>query len=724
MATSIYELKLAQEKLEALQFLLTQVDELEMAINNFNSSGVKEFGTDIKNAKEQIIATKDEIKLTKSEFDTALQKFNQDLTSANAKVAELGNISTELKNNGIKTLLDEMKQLIRTKSDGIINDDEISSVCVYSSSKITQLVKQVKDEISLTIQQIVSESQEASLNIALDTKLDKNANAVSASKLETPRSISGIEFDGTKDITLKKENIGLNEVDNTSDLDKPISKAMQEELDKKVNLKNSYQKNDIDELLDSKIDKPKTYKKIRLLPKFFTNCKYAYQEMHYDRKTNELIKYGDIFVKGVETLTTLSPFLSTINSDWIKLSIPTNDEIIDFCTTQSPSANNFFVILPKDKNYFFTYGYNAQGNLGIGSVVAAVPTLQQVFTDAKIKSIYCFQGEATAYLSQMFVLLENGKILATGANTYGQLGIGTLINATTLTYVNIPDNEKVIDIKNSGQCFYAICKKENGKKRVYGWGANNQGSLKQSTNIHTPFVLCDDIDDFDVNNCQHTKLFIDTAWHITDGICYAIGACARLTNTADITIKRDFLPVVDNENNIINGVKKALLSNYISFVLCENGDLFVSNISVAKTLIGLDGGSSPQNNGLSLYAKNIDDFIILNLNSLTNFNIIIKTKDKRYYQATTLHRDTTLFSTKCSLENLVSTEIKMPYIGDFEFCSYALAVDIIDTTITYFFTDGKEIYTSGTNININSQIVTALQNFYSPTKITLARTEI
>ncbi|MBE3022161.1 replication initiator protein A [Campylobacter sp. 7477a] len=68
--------------------------------------------------------------------------------------------------------------------------------------------------------------------------------------------------------------------------------------------------------------------------------------------------------------------------------------------------------------------------------------------------------------------------------------------------VNIPDNEKVIDIKNSGQCFYAICEKENGKKRVYGWGANNQGSLKQSTDIHTPFVLCDDIDDFDVNNCQ------------------------------------------------------------------------------------------------------------------------------------------------------------------------------------------------------------------------------
>lgn len=45
------------------------------------------------------------------------------------------------------------------------------------------------------------------LQTNLNAKLDKTANAVSASKLETPRNINGIAFDGTEDIIINSDDV-------------------------------------------------------------------------------------------------------------------------------------------------------------------------------------------------------------------------------------------------------------------------------------------------------------------------------------------------------------------------------------------------------------------------------------------------------------------------------------------------------------------------------------
>lgn len=45
------------------------------------------------------------------------------------------------------------------------------------------------------------------LQTNLDKKLDKTANAVSATKLETSRNINGVAFDGTKDITINSDSV-------------------------------------------------------------------------------------------------------------------------------------------------------------------------------------------------------------------------------------------------------------------------------------------------------------------------------------------------------------------------------------------------------------------------------------------------------------------------------------------------------------------------------------
>ena len=52
-----------------------------------------------------------------------------------------------------------------------------------------------------------------------------------AGKLKTPVNIAGVAFDGSADIEITKANVGLGNVDNTSDLDKPISTATQGALD-------------------------------------------------------------------------------------------------------------------------------------------------------------------------------------------------------------------------------------------------------------------------------------------------------------------------------------------------------------------------------------------------------------------------------------------------------------------------------------------------------------
>ena len=60
--------------------------------------------------------------------------------------------------------------------------------------------------------------------------LDTSGNAGTATKLETTRTINGVPFDGTTDIALAPSNIGLGNVNNTSDMDKPISTATQNAL--------------------------------------------------------------------------------------------------------------------------------------------------------------------------------------------------------------------------------------------------------------------------------------------------------------------------------------------------------------------------------------------------------------------------------------------------------------------------------------------------------------
>ena len=85
----------------------------------------------------------------------------------------------------------------------ILNSDETS---LDTIQEIVDFIKINRDTLNaLTISSI------AGLQNALNNKLDKNQNAISATKLETARTIGGVSFDGTANINLPGVNTAGNQ---------------------------------------------------------------------------------------------------------------------------------------------------------------------------------------------------------------------------------------------------------------------------------------------------------------------------------------------------------------------------------------------------------------------------------------------------------------------------------------------------------------------------------
>lgn len=71
-------------------------------------------------------------------------------------------------------------------------------------------------------------------SIADDSISEAKLDAATRTKLNTPAGVSSVNT-RTGDVTLTKTDVGLENVDNTSDMDKPIATAVQTALDQKAN---------------------------------------------------------------------------------------------------------------------------------------------------------------------------------------------------------------------------------------------------------------------------------------------------------------------------------------------------------------------------------------------------------------------------------------------------------------------------------------------------------
>ena len=119
--TNLYELKMGAEKLEALNFLLQSIKELEDAVKDVNLNKMTEI---------------------KSDIDKKYLKFNDLLAT-------------------LETL---KKEIAKLSKDGLIDDTFVSSIQTFSSAKITNDFRKLADSYS-----------RAEVNDALGAKLDKSA---------------------------------------------------------------------------------------------------------------------------------------------------------------------------------------------------------------------------------------------------------------------------------------------------------------------------------------------------------------------------------------------------------------------------------------------------------------------------------------------------------------------------------------------------------------------
>ena len=84
-----------------------------------------------------------------------------------------------------------------------------------------------------------------------------------------------------------------------------------------------------------------------------------------------------------------------------------------------------------------------------------------------------FQGGSGATNGQTVALLSNGSTWAWGANSKGQVGNGTKVNATSPVPVKVPTGVIFDKVNSGGYSSYAI----DSSGQLWAWGGNQNGQL-------------------------------------------------------------------------------------------------------------------------------------------------------------------------------------------------------------------------------------------------------
>ena len=137
-------------------------------------------------------------------------------------------------------------------------------------------------------------------------------------------------------------------------------------------------------------------------------------------------------------------------------------------------GQNHFVALKADGSVW-TWGYNRQGQLGLGNTANSLEP-----ADTNQKDV--IDVAAGAYFTA--ILKKDGTVWVAGQNSYGQLGQGNTVQSNEFIQVkseNGLDYLKDIIAITAGYNNMAALKKDG---TVYTWGYNGQGQLGDNTNIN------------------------------------------------------------------------------------------------------------------------------------------------------------------------------------------------------------------------------------------------
>ncbi|WAR10568.1 RCBT1-like protein [Mya arenaria] len=135
-----------------------------------------------------------------------------------------------------------------------------------------------------------------------------------------------------------------------------------------------------------------------------------------------------------------------------------------------------------EKGEVYGWGYNANGQLGLGNNVNQPnPCRVQMLQNTIVSQIVCGYAHTLA-------LSDEGELFSWGANSYGQLGTGNKANLVTPSRVQA-DGERFIEVSASHYSHISAAMTETGK--VYMWGQSRGQSI--TSPLLTQFMTTDDV---------------------------------------------------------------------------------------------------------------------------------------------------------------------------------------------------------------------------------------
>ncbi len=205
----------------------------------------------------------------------------------------------------------------------------------------------------------------------------------------------------TGDVVLNKSDVLLGNVDNTSDIDKPISTAVQDALNTKLDISNSYTSLEIDNLLNAKVGVGYSYSKQKSLSIFEQLANKGISNGYA-----ELDKNGKV------------PISQMYNSDGIA-------EYSSYSDFPNVGVENFIYI---DKSSNIAYRYDTTANtyqsLGSSSYIRSKPT--QISVGGVTKGT-TFDGSVSDALDKILFPYVEPKILSFSTNVPSQVQVGQTI---------------------------------------------------------------------------------------------------------------------------------------------------------------------------------------------------------------------------------------------------------------------------------------------------------
>lgn len=129
----------------------------------------------------------------------------------------------------------------------------------------------------------------------------------------------------------------------------------------------------------------------------------------------------------------------------------------------------------------FTWGYNGDGQLGLGHITTPVNSPQRVTTiplpynavSNKITQLVMTKG---AWSGSLFLLSQNGDVFGTGNNQYGQMANGITTNISSFRHITNNVRMLVVSNLNSTTIYTSIIAVKNDNTLLV-WGYNGQGQL-------------------------------------------------------------------------------------------------------------------------------------------------------------------------------------------------------------------------------------------------------